>query len=268
MRRSLAWLVAVPLMLAGSEAAHALAYRLAYPELHVRVHVLLVTGHGYLRWLPLVLGIAGAVVALSLLVDRGRRCARARAARLAGVGVRIAAAPRVRRPGASRAAAAHRCLPVARGGDADVRARTRAPASVRAARVRGRAAAAPHGRARRPRRPRDSRRRGRALVAAAPAAPASEPPLPRLALISSGLAKSRAAAPRVRLSRPPRGRRPCRPKERDDPQESYPSPRARGRGRARRRGDGALRMHESARPSRWRTSCSCTAWRCRPRRRT
>jgi len=68
MRRSLAWLVAVPLMLAGSEAAHALAYRLAYPDLHVRVHVLLVTGHGYLRWLPLVLGIAAAAVALSLLV--------------------------------------------------------------------------------------------------------------------------------------------------------------------------------------------------------
>ena len=68
MRRSLAWLVAVPLMLAGSEAAHALAYRFAYPDLHVRMHVLLVTGHGYLRWLPLVFGIAAAVVALSLAV--------------------------------------------------------------------------------------------------------------------------------------------------------------------------------------------------------
>jgi hypothetical protein len=68
MRRSLAWLVAVPLMLAGSEAAHALAYRFAYPDLHVRMHVLLVTGHGYLRWLPLVFGVAAAVVALSLVV--------------------------------------------------------------------------------------------------------------------------------------------------------------------------------------------------------
>ena len=67
MRRSLAWLVAVPLMLVGSEAAHALAYRYAYPELHVRMQVLIVTGHGYLRWLPLVLGAAAAVVALSLL---------------------------------------------------------------------------------------------------------------------------------------------------------------------------------------------------------
>jgi hypothetical protein len=68
MRRSFAWLVAVPLMLVGSEAAHALAYRFAYPELHARMQVLLVTGHGYLRWLPLVLGAAAAVVALSLLV--------------------------------------------------------------------------------------------------------------------------------------------------------------------------------------------------------
>jgi hypothetical protein len=68
MRRSLAWLVAVPLMLVGSEAAHALAYRFAYPDLHVRVQALLVTGHGYLRWLPLAFGVVAAVVALSLFV--------------------------------------------------------------------------------------------------------------------------------------------------------------------------------------------------------
>ena len=80
MRRSLAWLVAVPLMLVGSEAAHALAYRFAYPELHVRMQVLLVTGHGYLRWLPLVLGGVAAVVALSLLVTAAD-AARGRAAR-------------------------------------------------------------------------------------------------------------------------------------------------------------------------------------------
>lgn len=67
MRRCLAWLVAVPLMLVGSEAAHVLAYRIAYPAVPARVHVLLVTGHGYMRWLPLAFGVAGAVVALSLL---------------------------------------------------------------------------------------------------------------------------------------------------------------------------------------------------------
>ena len=37
MRRSLAWLIAVPLMLGGSQLAHALAYRIAYPQAHVRV---------------------------------------------------------------------------------------------------------------------------------------------------------------------------------------------------------------------------------------
>jgi len=68
MRRSLAWLVAVPLMLGGSEVAHALAYRIAYPDLPVRAQALLATGHGYDRWLPLVFGAAAAVVALSLLV--------------------------------------------------------------------------------------------------------------------------------------------------------------------------------------------------------
>jgi len=68
MRRSLAWLVAVPLMLGGSELAHALAYRIAYPDVPVRMQALLATGHGYLRWLPLVFGAAAAVVALSLLV--------------------------------------------------------------------------------------------------------------------------------------------------------------------------------------------------------
>ena len=78
MRRCLAWLVAVPLMLAGSEAAHVLAYRIAYPAVPARLHVLLVTGHGYMRWLPLAFGVAGAVVALSLLAAaadaaRGRR---------------------------------------------------------------------------------------------------------------------------------------------------------------------------------------------------
>ena len=78
MRRCLAWLVAVPLMLVGSEAAHVLAYRIAYPAVPARLHVLLVTGHGYMRWLPLAFGVAGAVVALSLLATaadaaRGRR---------------------------------------------------------------------------------------------------------------------------------------------------------------------------------------------------
>jgi hypothetical protein len=66
MRRSAAWLAAVPLMLGGSQLAHALAYRIAYPQAHVRVIRLLATGHAYLSWLPLVLGIGSACVLVSL----------------------------------------------------------------------------------------------------------------------------------------------------------------------------------------------------------
>jgi hypothetical protein len=66
MRRSLAWLVAVPLMLAGSQVAHMLAYRIVYPQASVRLQVLVETGHSYMSALPLALGVAGSIVALSL----------------------------------------------------------------------------------------------------------------------------------------------------------------------------------------------------------
>jgi hypothetical protein len=48
MRRSLTWLVPIPLMLAGSQAGHVLAYRWMYPQAYVRVRELLVTGHSYM----------------------------------------------------------------------------------------------------------------------------------------------------------------------------------------------------------------------------
>lgn len=67
MRRSLVWLFVLPLMLAGSQAAHVLAYRWVYPSSQVRLHALLATGHGYMDRLPLVLGIAAAVALVSLL---------------------------------------------------------------------------------------------------------------------------------------------------------------------------------------------------------
>jgi hypothetical protein len=66
MRRSLVWLVAVPLMLAGSQVAHTLAYWIVYPQASVRLHALFETGHDYMSLLPLVLGVAGAIVVLSL----------------------------------------------------------------------------------------------------------------------------------------------------------------------------------------------------------
>ena len=68
MRRGLTWLGAVPLLLAGSQAAHLLVYRLVYPGTPIRSRVLLETGHGYLDLLPLVLGVAGGVALVSLLV--------------------------------------------------------------------------------------------------------------------------------------------------------------------------------------------------------
>ena len=69
MRRVLAWLVALPVLLAGSQAAHVLAYRWVYPEAHVRVRALVSTGHGYMNDLPLVLGVTGAVASVSLLLS-------------------------------------------------------------------------------------------------------------------------------------------------------------------------------------------------------
>ena len=69
MRRTLAWLVALHVLLAGSQAAHVLAYRWVYPEAHVRLRALVATGHGYLSHLPLALGAAGAIASVSLLLS-------------------------------------------------------------------------------------------------------------------------------------------------------------------------------------------------------
>jgi hypothetical protein len=75
MRRRLAWLVAVPLALAGSQVAHAVAYAAVYPEASLRVSALSRTGHSYLSLLPLVLGAGAAVVLVGLaaaVVDAAR----------------------------------------------------------------------------------------------------------------------------------------------------------------------------------------------------
>jgi len=75
-RRLGAWVVAVPVMLAGTELAHALAYRLVYPQASVRWRVLAASGHGYMSRAALVLGLGFALVAVGLisgLVDAARR---------------------------------------------------------------------------------------------------------------------------------------------------------------------------------------------------
>jgi hypothetical protein len=65
-------------MLVGTEAAHAVAYRLVFPESSLRSSFLAATGHGYAAWLPVVLAAAAAVALVSAVaaaVDavRGRR---------------------------------------------------------------------------------------------------------------------------------------------------------------------------------------------------
>jgi hypothetical protein len=58
-----AWLLSFPLMIAGSQVAHVLAYRWVYPNAHVRLGELLATGHSYMgspAYLPMLLGLAFA----------------------------------------------------------------------------------------------------------------------------------------------------------------------------------------------------------------
>jgi hypothetical protein len=68
MKRGAAWGLALPLALVGSQAAHALAYALVYPQAGTRTLTLFATGHAYLSWLPLAFAGAGAAAAVSLSV--------------------------------------------------------------------------------------------------------------------------------------------------------------------------------------------------------
>jgi hypothetical protein len=68
-RRRLAWGLALPLALTGSQAAHALAYTLVYPQAQVRATTLLTTGHAYLSGLPFALALAGAAAFVTLLAS-------------------------------------------------------------------------------------------------------------------------------------------------------------------------------------------------------
>jgi len=57
-------------MVAGSQLAHVLAYRLVYPQAQVRLRDLLATGHGYMlghaAWLPLAAGVLGGAELVAL----------------------------------------------------------------------------------------------------------------------------------------------------------------------------------------------------------
>jgi hypothetical protein len=60
------WLVAIPLMVAGSLSAHEVSYWLVVPDAAARATVLEASGHGYLSEAPLVLGVLGAVLLAAL----------------------------------------------------------------------------------------------------------------------------------------------------------------------------------------------------------
>jgi hypothetical protein len=75
-RRAAAWLLALPLMVAGSQVAHVFAYRLVYPEAGVRLHQLLVTGHSYMSLWPKLLAMGGALelaALVAIVVGTARR---------------------------------------------------------------------------------------------------------------------------------------------------------------------------------------------------
>ena len=71
MRRALVWTVVLPLTAGGCLAAHALAYRLVAPHAHERDNLLALTGHGYLGYAPLMLGVLVAVLVVALGVVVG-----------------------------------------------------------------------------------------------------------------------------------------------------------------------------------------------------
>jgi hypothetical protein len=64
-RRVLTWLLALPLIVVGSEVAHGIAYWWAYPIASVRDAILAHSGHGYLGYAPMLLSFLGG---LELLV--------------------------------------------------------------------------------------------------------------------------------------------------------------------------------------------------------
>jgi len=75
MRRALTWGLVLPLIVAGSQIAHGLAYWWAYPIADVRAAILTRWGHGYLAYAPIALGFLGALELLALaalVVDRVR----------------------------------------------------------------------------------------------------------------------------------------------------------------------------------------------------
>jgi hypothetical protein len=70
-RRSLVWLLTLPLAILGSQVAHGLAYRLATRDDTERARELATSGHAYLAYVPLFLGVCAALVVLALARELG-----------------------------------------------------------------------------------------------------------------------------------------------------------------------------------------------------
>jgi hypothetical protein len=66
-RGRLVWLLSIPLIVASTELAHVVAYRLIYPDPEERTAVLASSGHGYFTYDPLCLAVGAALVVCALL---------------------------------------------------------------------------------------------------------------------------------------------------------------------------------------------------------
>jgi hypothetical protein len=66
-RRHLAWLIAIPLSVIGTLAGHSVGYLAAVPDTQERAHVLAASGHGYLDYAPLAIGLCLAITVLGFV---------------------------------------------------------------------------------------------------------------------------------------------------------------------------------------------------------
>lgn len=67
MRRHLVWPIGLPLAMIGLLAGHSFGYRAAVPDAHAREHLLASSGHGYLDYAPLVVGVCAAAAVLGFV---------------------------------------------------------------------------------------------------------------------------------------------------------------------------------------------------------
>jgi hypothetical protein len=79
-KHAASWLLTAPLLVIGLLAGHAAGYRWTLPDAHQRAHALAQSGHGYSRYVPILVAvaltlIAAAVVSRVRLAFRGNHCA-------------------------------------------------------------------------------------------------------------------------------------------------------------------------------------------------